>query len=99
MPAAITLGTAAALAGAALIVLLTVIWPRLNGARPGDELPSHRSLRAADGTKALHDWLDNELKMTSALAAAKYHRVRTAIVLLITAVILLAVSVPLIVID
>lgn len=99
VPAAIALGTAAALSAVALAVLLTVIWPRLHGARAGDELPSHRRLRTTTGLAALRAWQAEELRVLSSLATVKYSRCRPAIVCLLTATAALGAAVVLIVIH
>jgi len=83
-PAAITLLVAALLSGTGLIVLLLAMRPWLNGARPGQPLPSHQWILDAC-PETLHPDREAELRMFSTLAAAKHRKVRTALHLLLAA--------------
>lgn len=96
VPASIALWAGAVLTGAALAVLLLAVRPRLNGARPGDVLPTHGRLLEATAAQ-LRTWQDEELRVMSRIAVVKYRRVRVAGDLLLAAVGVLAAAVVLII--
>jgi hypothetical protein len=86
---------AAALAAVAVVVLLTIVRPRLCGARRGGILPTHERLLAASPAE-LCKTQDAELRFLSGLAVAKFRRVRLAVDLLLAAVAALAAAVVII---
>jgi len=89
--AAALLWLAAALTGAALALLLTVVRPRLGSS--GTMFADHAALlTAAD----LYAWQEARLRLLSALAVAKHRRLRRAVDLLLAGLVALATAAVLI---
>lgn len=97
LAAAAALWTSAGLTAAALVTLLLVVRPWLNGTRRGGLLPSHEHLLAA-GPAELRDWPRRELEMFSRLAAAKHRKTRLAVDLLFAALAALGTAVIILVV-